>query len=59
MAEGGTTTLWQGHGETLMWRGITHKVLLVLMSFTGNSNAVSSLVGGGDLWGDPGQHIPP
>ena len=29
------------------------------MPFTGNSNGVSSLVGGGELWGGPGQHVLP
>lgn len=38
--------------------GSIHEVPMVPVSFTGNSR-VSSLVGGGELWGGPGPQIPP
>lgn len=70
MAEGCCDLLWHpmlgqrhrgpplGQGRGGGGLGQYHEVPMVPMSFTGNSR-VSSLVGGGELWGGPGPHIPP
>lgn len=64
MAEGCCDLSWHHHAVTVTWRtptvggGSTPEVLLAPTFFTGNSNGVSSLVGGGELWGDPRQHVP-